>query len=33
MLYIDGEVLGEIVENPPQGKTLEKTILEIIDMK
>lgn len=25
-----GEILGEIVENPPPGKTLEQTLLEII---
>jgi thiol-disulfide isomerase/thioredoxin len=25
-----GEVVGEIIENPPQGKTLEQTLLEIV---
>ena len=30
VLRKDGEKLGEIIENPPQGKTLEQALLEII---
>lgn len=30
VLTQEGEILGEIVENPPPGKTLEQTLLEII---
>lgn len=33
MVVIDkkGEKLGEIIENPPEGKTLERAILEILE--
>ena len=31
ILNQEGEVIGEIVENPPPGKTLEQTLLEIIN--
>jgi hypothetical protein len=30
VLKKDGEKAGEIVENPPQGVTLEKALLDII---
>jgi hypothetical protein len=32
ILNQEGEVLGEIVENPLPGKTLEQTILEVVSM-
>jgi len=31
VLKKDGEKFGEIIENPPPGKTLEQTLLEIIE--
>jgi thiol-disulfide isomerase/thioredoxin len=30
VLTQEGKILGEIVENPPPGKTLEQTLLEIV---
>ena len=31
VLDMKGEVFGEIIENPPEGKTLEKALLDILE--
>jgi thiol-disulfide isomerase/thioredoxin len=31
VLDMDGEVVGEIIENPPKGKTLEQALLDILE--
>ena len=31
VLDVQGQVLGEIVENPPEGKTLEQALLNILE--
>ena len=31
VLNAQGQVLGEIVENPPEKKTLEQSLLDILD--
>lgn len=31
VLDVDGEVVGEIIENPPEGKTLERALLDILE--
>jgi len=31
VLDMNGEVVGEIIENPPEGKTLEQALLDILE--
>jgi len=31
VLDVNGEVVGEIIENPPEGKTLEQALLDILE--
>ena len=31
VLDVNGKVVGEIIENPPEGKTLEQALLEILE--
>jgi len=31
VLDVNGEVVGEIIENPPEGKTLEQALLDVLE--